>query len=103
MLSDVLARIRRALSLLPLVLVASTATASEIPIIDAHSQVDHKIDLEKVIRLMDKGGVSRTILSTRGKVTPNQLISFASRHPDRITPSVRTKGYPYARNDPTDF
>lgn len=98
--SCILARIRHALVLLPLVLVASTTTASEIPIIDAHSQVDHKVDLEKIIRLMAKGGVSRTILSTRGKVKPNQLISFASRHPGRITPSVRTKGNPYARNDP---
>ena len=76
------------------------ALAAEIPIIDAHSQADHLLKLEQIIELMDEGGVSHTILSTRGKVTPEQLLAFAARHPGRITPSVRSKGKPYASNSP---
>lgn len=83
-----------------LLLSALGALAAQIPIIDAHSQADHLLKLEKIIELMDKGGVSHTILSTRGKVTPEQLLAFAARHPGRITPSVRSKGKPYASNSP---
>ena len=55
-----------------------------IPIIDAHSQVDEYVELEKIIQLMDEGGIACTILSTRGKLTLEELISFAANHPTRI-------------------
>jgi len=64
-----------------------------IPIIDAHSQVDQYVELEKIIQLMDQGGIAATILSTRGTVTPEELVSFADKHTGRIIPAVRTKGY----------
>lgn len=74
--------------------------AGDIPIIDAHSQVPHRYeDLDEVIQLMDQGGVARTILSSRGPVTANQLISFASKYPGRIIPAVRTKHRFYREND----
>ena len=66
--------------------------------IDAHSQVDHHVNLEKVIELMNQAGVKHTILSTRGKVTPEHLIDFANKYKNRITPAVRTKGKFYANN-----
>jgi len=67
----------------------------EIPIIDAHSQVCPE-NIDKVIQLMDQGGVACTILSsgmtsTIGIVTPEELVSFASNYPGRIIPAVRTK------------
>lgn len=76
------------------------ASAVHIPIIDAHSQVPFAYEeLDKVIRLMDKGGVARTILSSRGPVTAKQLVSFASKYPGRIIPAVRTKHRFYREND----
>ena len=65
------------------------------PIIDAHSQCCPE-NVEKVIELMDQGGVACTILSsgvtsTRGIVSPEELGSLASRNPGRIVPAVRTK------------
>ena len=75
-----------------LVAPASGSLADKLPIIDAHSQADHLIDLEDIIGLMDDAGVTRTILSLRGRRNPEDLIAFAGRHPDRITPAVRTKG-----------
>jgi predicted TIM-barrel fold metal-dependent hydrolase len=77
---------------------ASCITAEEnfighrIPIIDAHNQSDQHISYEEILSLMDKAGVARVILSQRGRTNPEDLISFASRYPDRITPAVRTKG-----------
>lgn len=71
---------------------SSVVNAAEIPIIDAHSQADQNVDLEEVIELMDRAGVMRTILSLRGRRQSEDLIDFAARHPDRITPAVRTKG-----------
>ncbi len=93
---------RLATLLVPLLslLGASAGGADEIPIIDAHSQVDHRVDLERIIPLMDKGGISRVILAARGKVKPNELAALAARHPGRITPAVRTKGGIYRRNHP---
>lgn len=75
-------------------------SAFEIPIIDAHSQVDQNVDLQTVIRLMDRGGVARTILSARGKRKPEELVAFAAEYPGRIIPAVRTKGQSYQANDP---
>lgn len=64
-----------------------------IPIIDAHSQVDEYVELEKIIQLMDEGGIVGTILSTRGTLSLEELISFANKHPTRIIPALRTKGF----------
>jgi len=52
---------------------------------------------------MDEGGVVNTILSAgvtskTGIISPQELISLASRHPGRIVPAVRTKGREYVRN-----
>jgi len=49
---------------------------------------------------MNQAGVTRTILSpgvtsSRGIVTPEDLISFSSSHPGRIIPAVLTKIGPY--------
>lgn len=71
----------------------------EVPIIDAHSQVDHTVGLRQVIQLMDQAGVRTTILSARGRVTPEDLVSFASGFPGRIIPAVRSKGKPYEHNE----
>ncbi len=86
-------------SLLFALAAAPGVRAVDIPIIDAHSQVDHEVNLTNVIELMNRAGVVRTILSARGRVTPEEMASFAARHPDRITAAVRTKGWPYAQNE----
>jgi predicted TIM-barrel fold metal-dependent hydrolase len=77
---------------LVLAIAAVGARAAELPMIDAHSQADQHIALEEIIGLMDKAGVARTILSQRARTRPEDLIAFAQRHPERITPAVRTKG-----------
>ncbi len=85
-------------------MVTAISNAGEIPMIDAHSQVPHRSEkLGKVIRLMDQGGVARTILSSKGPVTAQQLVSFASKYPGRITPAVRTKHRFYRENDEKRF
>jgi len=77
------------------IVIASSAASSglDIPFIDAHSQVGDGVELERIIKLMDQGGVSRTILSTREKIPAERLLPFAADYPGRITPAVRTKGY----------
>ena len=71
--------------------------------IDAHSQLTPE-NLDRVISLMDKGGISRTILSAgvtskRGILSPKELVSLANKYPGRIIPAVRTKGGAYVRNE----
>lgn len=75
----------------------------EIPIIDAHSQFDQEIPFEEIIELMDQAGVSRTILSARDQIKPKQVLSFASRYPDRITPAVRSKSKQYKMGSTREF
>jgi len=76
----------------------SGAQAGEIYLIDAHSQIDHFVDRSEIVPLMDKAGIRHVILSTRGKVKPEQITKFAANHPDRITASVRSKGGHYEAN-----
>jgi hypothetical protein len=80
------------LAALFLLIPANGLRAGGLPIIDAHSQADEHIGFDEIIELMDRAGVSRTILTLRGGRQPEELAAFASRHPDRITPAVRTKG-----------
>lgn len=75
-----------------LMILAPGPRAAEIHIIDAHSQFDQNIQPVEIIQLMDQAGVSRTILTARSRVEPEQVVAFASRYPDRITPAVKTKG-----------
>lgn len=81
----------------------SGAQASELYLIDAHSQIDHFVDRSTIIPLMDKAGIRHVILSTRGKVKPGQITGFAAKHPDRITASVRSKGGHYESAAPKWF
>lgn len=77
------------------------AHGEELYFIDAHSQVGHKVvPLRTIISLMKQGGVSHTILTTRGKLKGKDLVKFASKHRNYITPAVRTKGKPYDTGSP---
>ena len=78
----------------------SGAQANELYLIDAHSQIDHFVDRSTIVPLMDKAGIRHVILSTRGRVAPEQITGFAAKHPDRVTASVRTKSKHYASNSP---
>jgi hypothetical protein len=70
--------------------------ADELYFIDAHSQVDQNVvPINKVISLMDRTGVRRTILSARGNLKGKTLLRLSTEYPGRVTPSVRTKGTPY--------
>ncbi len=70
---------------------------STIPIIDAHSQVDHNTDIEKVVPLMDKAGVAVTILSTRFKRPSRDVIEYARKNPGRVIPAFKTKTRPFMK------
>ena len=79
-------------------MIAASAAADPIPLIDAHSQVDHKVDLARIVPLLDEAGISRMILSIRGPIGFEAVIDLAAQHPARITPAVRTKSWHYERN-----
>ncbi|MEE9291203.1 MAG: amidohydrolase family protein, partial [Alphaproteobacteria bacterium] len=91
-------RLKSCLTALFLLTPASGLLADELPIIDAHSQADPQIGFEEILELMDEARVSRTILALRGRRKPEELLAFAARHADRITPAVRSKGGPYNKN-----
>ncbi len=68
--------------------------------IDAHSQMDQNVDGERVISLMDHGGVYRTILNTHMRRPWSEIPEFAQKYPGRIIPSVRLKGPGYHNRHP---
>lgn len=74
---------------------ARLSAEQPLPIIDAHSQLEHEIAPERIIRLMDQAQVSRTILAARRKTTIRDMIKLARKYPDRITAAVRIKGGAY--------
>ena len=63
--------------------------------VDAHSQLDQNVDEERVLSLMDHGGVYRTILSHHRRRDWQDVPNFAEQHPDRIGLAVRIKGRGY--------
>lgn len=73
-------------------------SASELYFIDAHSQVDHKIDnMQLILDRMDKTGVYTTILAARSRRRPTEVADFAEQHPKRIIAAVRTKSGAYIK------
>jgi predicted TIM-barrel fold metal-dependent hydrolase len=83
---------------------ATFAAVSERPyLIDAHSQVDETIDLQKVLSLMDQAGVRYALLSAVALRQPSEIVAFARQHPDRILPAVRMKRGTYDDNDPAYY
>lgn len=93
---------RTLLVILSLCIPSGVLHAADVPMIDAHSQVDEHISLDEILGLMDQAGVARTILAPRGQRRPEELLAFAARHPGRITPAVRTKGGAYLKG-PREF
>lgn len=84
-----------------LISISNAAFASDLYFIDAHSQLDHKIDdQDLVIQRMDEHDIHRTILAARSKFQPEEIADFADRYPQRIVPAVRTKSGAYNNDNP---
>ena len=63
--------------------------------VDAHSQMDTGVDEERVMSLMNHGGVYRTILSHHMRRDWRDVPRIARKQPGRIIPAVRIKGRGY--------
>jgi predicted TIM-barrel fold metal-dependent hydrolase len=74
--------------------------ANSIPMVDAHSQIEPGVPVEKVISLMDKAGIVHSILATRGRIDHLTAAEYARLYPDRITAADRTKGRVFTENKP---
>lgn len=74
------------------------AHGEELYFIDAHSQVDHNIELESVVERMKEAGVKKTILASRGKRKPSEIADLSEVYPDMVVAAVRTKSKHYKRN-----
>jgi hypothetical protein len=72
--------------------VSAHAASNVLPIIDAHSQFDEHVPVEKVIEYAARAGVTQVLLSARGRATTRQVLDLGSTYPSCIVPSVRTKG-----------
>lgn len=72
--------------------------AGDLPIIDAHSQFDENVPAARLIEFAARAGVSRVLLSARGRVTTAQVAHLGAEHAECIVPSVRTKGRAYDEN-----
>lgn len=75
-----------------------SSSAYKGPVIDAHSQIDNKTNLDKVIPLLGKADVQHVILSWRGKRSAKDIVSIARNNPNRITASIRLKGQHFDNN-----
>lgn len=88
----------RSVLLLLIAVVGVSSRAAEIqniPLIDAHSQVDAKVSINRVYSALNQAGVSRVILSSLRGYSRNRtsdILALAAAHPDRVTPSIGLKG-----------
>ena len=80
---------------------SAPVSAADIPMIDAHSQIDRGVDMDRVLSLMDQAPISHAILSSlRGNARAADIIAAAKRYPGRITPSIGLKGETFREGDP---
>lgn len=76
-----------------LLVATGAAMASEIPIIDAHSQLDKEVGVQQALSVMEQAGVSRVILSSlRGNAKTKEIVGASRDNPDRIIASIGMKG-----------
>ncbi len=76
---------------------ALSAKALNLPIVDAHTQIDGETDMNVVIATMDRAGIGRALLSARFGRKPDDILALAKAHPDRITATARTKTKNYLK------
>lgn len=81
-------------------LLPAHAAAQVLPIIDAHSQFDQDVPIERVVESAARAGIAQVLLSARGGTTSAEVLALAAKYPGCILPAVRTKGAAYRDNDP---
>ncbi len=80
------------LAALMLLQVVSPGRAADVPMIDAHSQVDSDVTMETVLSVLDQAGISHVILSSlHGNQKVREIVATAKGHSARITPSIGLK------------
>lgn len=72
-----------------------TSLSGSLYFVDAHSQMDGYVDEERILSLMARGGVHRTILSAQKGRTWQSIAEFAQRSPGQITAAAVIKGGGY--------
>lgn len=79
----------------PALTLSSVKVTPDLYFVDAHSQMDHRVDERTIISLMNRGGVHVTLLSAHMYRPWTDIPEIAARHPGRIVPTVRVKGKGY--------
>lgn len=77
-----------------------SVSAAPLYFVDAHSQIDHKVDMNIVLKRMNENNVQTSLLSARGKRSDTDIIKLAEKSAGRIVASIRTKGRKYKKNKP---
>lgn len=68
-------------------------------LISAHSQYDDQIAIEEVVGILQEGGISKAILSNRGRLTNRNFLRDVQRYPVLLYPVIRTKMRFYLQPD----
>ncbi len=83
----------------PVTGVAKDIKSWEGPIIDAHSQIDTKTDLDGTIGMLQQAGVRKVILSTRFKQPSSDVITLEKRFPNIVIAAAKTKTTEFTRGN----
>jgi len=75
--------------------------ADAIAIVDVHNQYDGTFSFSELMHILDRNGIGRIILAPHLHADDEALLTFAAKHPDRITPAVRTKTREFFRDRST--
>lgn len=71
--------------------------AAQLPVIDAHSQFDHTISPQHLVKTLREADVQRVLLATRGRAELQTLTGLARQHPGCVVPMVRSKSNAYTQ------
>lgn len=67
--------------------------------VDAHSQMDGLVDEARILSLMQRGGIHRTLLSAQKGRSWQEIANFSVRYPEQITAAAVVKGGGYHGGD----
>jgi len=79
---------------------AASSNTDDIYFIDAHSQLDVKVEQQQILDLMSQHQVRKTILGARGQMSSHNVAHFAKQHPEQIVAAMRTESMYYREGNP---
>ena len=67
--------------------------------VDAHSQLPNSQLSDEIIKILDKAGIKKLILTNRDLAKNKDILNLSESYPERVFPIIKIKGKPWSDGD----